>query len=146
MGKALLPHRDKSKLTVCGSRSCAKGLRVVAYLKFRGGARFDTAGGGNAFMAHVGKYADWRLIQTVPFEEDEELFAAEVDGSLCATVDAEYGLPDGAIKPCAAGAAEIGPWYYGGACPRCGALAPIAQDGRKGQASILHYLRGRGPS
>jgi hypothetical protein len=95
-------------------------------------------------MAHVGKYVDWRLIQRVPFEEDVELFAAAVDGSLCATVDAEYSLPDGAMKPHAAGAAEIGPWYYGGTCPRCGALAPIAQDGRKGQASILHYLRGAG--
>ena len=95
-------------------------------------------------MAHVGKYVDWRLIQMVPFEEDAELFAAPVDGSLCATVDAEFRLPDRAVKPHAVGAAEIGPWYYGGTCPRCGASAPIAQEGRKGQASILHYFRGAG--
>jgi hypothetical protein len=61
------------------------------------------------------------------------------------SVDAEYGVPDGAVKLCAASAAEIEAWYYGGACPKCGAFAPIAQDGRKGQASILHYLRGAGP-
>ena len=95
-------------------------------------------------MAHVGKYVDWRLIKMAPFEEDVELFAAGVDSSLCATEDAEFRLPDGAVKPHAAGAAEIGPWYYGGTCPRCGAFAPIAQDGRRGQPSILHYLRGAG--
>ena len=61
------------------------------------------------------------------------------------SVDAEYGVPDGAVKLCAASAAEIDAWFYGGACPKCGAFAPIAQDGRKGQASILHYLRGAGP-
>ena len=36
-------------------------------------------------MAHVGKYVDWRLIVTAPFEEDVELFVTDVDGSL-------YGL------------------------------------------------------
>jgi hypothetical protein len=41
---------------------------------FEVGPRFDTAaGGGNASMAHVGKYVDWRLIVTAPFEEDVEL-------------------------------------------------------------------------
>ena len=60
--------------------------------------------------------------------------------SIDATVDAECGSPDGAAKLRAASAAEIGAWYYGGACPKCGAFAPIAQDGRKSQASILHYL------
>jgi hypothetical protein len=60
------------------------------------GPRFYTAGGGNAFMAHVGKYVDWRLIKMAPFEEDVELFAAGVDSSLCATEDAEFRLPDGA--------------------------------------------------
>jgi hypothetical protein len=33
-------------------------------------------------MGHVGKYVDWRLILTAPFEEDVELFGADVDGSL----------------------------------------------------------------
>jgi hypothetical protein len=32
-------------------------------------------------MFHVGKYIDWRLIQTAPFEEDVELFVTDVDGS-----------------------------------------------------------------
>ena len=33
-------------------------------------------------MAHVGKYVDWRLIATAPFEEDVELVVTDVDGSL----------------------------------------------------------------
>ena len=36
-------------------------------------------------MAQGGKYVDWRLMQTAPFEEDVELFVTDVDGSL-------YGL------------------------------------------------------
>ena len=33
-------------------------------------------------MGHDGKYVDWRLIPTAPFEEDVELLVADVDGSL----------------------------------------------------------------
>lgn len=36
-------------------------------------------------MGHVGKYVDWRLIASAPFEEDVELVVSDVDGSL-------YGL------------------------------------------------------
>jgi hypothetical protein len=33
-------------------------------------------------MGHFGKYVDWRLIPTAPFEEDIELLVVEADGSL----------------------------------------------------------------
>jgi len=33
-------------------------------------------------MAHVGKYVDWRLIVTAPFDEDVELFVTDLDSSL----------------------------------------------------------------
>jgi hypothetical protein len=33
-------------------------------------------------MSHLGKYVDWRLMHTAPFEEDVRLFVADVDGHL----------------------------------------------------------------
>jgi hypothetical protein len=84
VGRSPIAALSQIQVDSISPRSSAEDLTnvVVAYFEFSKWGRASTPLlVVEMSTAHVGKYVDWRLIVTAPFEEDVELFVTDVDGS-----------------------------------------------------------------